>query len=46
MDESTDVSDPVQVLLFVRGVSYGFKITEEFTVHSTENTVTRGDLVL
>lgn len=47
LDESTDVSDSAQVLLFVRGVSNSFEITEELAaVHSMESTVTGGDLFL
>lgn len=41
MDESTDVTDSAQVLLFVRGVNSEFKITEELAdVHSMESRTT------
>lgn len=41
MDESTDTSDAAQVLLFIRGVSIDFQITEELAgVHSMETSVT------
>ena len=29
MDESTDIDDPVQLLIFVQGISENFEITEE-----------------
>lgn len=45
LDESTDVTDSAQVLLFVRGVNSDFKITEELAdVHSMESSVT-GDKI-
>lgn len=41
MDESTDVTDSAQVLLFIRGVNSKFNITQELAnVHSMENNVT------
>lgn len=41
MDESTDVTDSAQVLLFIRGVNSKLNITQELTnVHSMENNVT------
>lgn len=45
LDESTDVSDLAQVLLFVRGVNSEFKITEELAdVHSMEGRVTGDEI--
>lgn len=45
LDESTDVSDSAQVLLFVRGVNSEFKITEELAdVHSMEGRVTGDEI--
>lgn len=45
LDESTDVTNSAQVLLFIRGVNKEFKITEELAdVHSMENNVT-GDKI-
>ena len=41
LDESTDVSDTSQLLLFVRGIDVNFEITEELmSVHSTHGTTT------
>lgn len=41
LDESTDVADSAQVLLFIRGVNKDFKITEELAdVHSMESRTT------
>jgi hypothetical protein len=41
LDESTDVSDTSQLLLFVRGVNVNFQITEELaSVHSMHGTTT------
>lgn len=45
MDELTDVTDPAQVLLFIRGVNSKLNITQKFAnVHSMENNVT-GDKI-
>lgn len=45
MDESTDVKDSAQVLLFIRGVNSEFNITQELAyVHSMENNVTGDEI--
>ncbi|CAN7943134.1 unnamed protein product, partial [Ixodes pacificus] len=45
LDESTDVCDTSQLLVFIRGVDSEFNVTEELaSVHSMHGTVTREDI--
>ena len=45
LDESTDVSDTSQLLLFIRGININFDITEELaSVHSMHGTTTGLDI--
>ena len=45
LDESTDVDDTAQLLIFVRGISENFEITEELlSMESMKDTTTGGDI--
>ena len=45
MDEGTDVDDTAQLLIFVRGISENFEITEELlSMESMKDTTTGGDV--
>ena len=45
MDESTDIDDTAQLLIFVRGISENFEITEEFlSMESMKDTTTGEDI--
>ena len=45
LDESTDVSDTSQLLLFVRGINVNFKITQELmSIHSMHGITTGLDI--
>ncbi|KAF8792604.1 General transcription factor II-I repeat like protein [Argiope bruennichi] len=44
MDESTDINDTAQLVLFIRGVNENFEITEELAyIRSLKGTTTGGD---
>ena len=45
LDESTDVDDTAQLLIFVQGISENFEITEELlSMESMKDTTTEGDI--
>jgi len=46
LDESTDIDDTAQLLIFVRGISDNFQITEELlSMESMKDTTTGDDLL-
>ena len=45
MDESNDIKDTAQLLIFIRGINDGFEITEEFlTMESLKGKMREQDL--
>ena len=46
LDESTDVDDTAQLLIFVRGISENFEITEELLSMQSMNDTTTGEIFL
>ena len=43
LDESTDVKDTAQLLIFIRGIDDSFAITEEFLTMESLKGTTRGE---
>ena len=42
LDESTDLSDTAQLVVFIRGVTENFQVTEEFLVMASMQSTTTG----